>query len=208
MARLIDISLPLHGATVVYPGNPRVRIRTLRGKTSWHSEISFGSHTGTHVDAPRHVFKNGQGVDKLPLASLVGPCRVLDMTKVKVAITQGDLRPTRIHAGERVLLKTRNSRRGLQRFFPTYVWLTPDAAKFLADKKISLFGIDSLSVKQRGSPDNRPHTELLRRGIPIVEGLNLARVRPGRYTLLCLPLKLVGLDGAPARAALAERFFG
>lgn len=202
MKKIIDISLPLHPRTVVYPGNPRVRIKRERSSTSYLSEITIGSHTGTHVDAPRHVFKNGTGVDKLPLAALVGPCRVLDLTSVKVAITPGGLRPARIHAGERVLLKTRNSRRGFQRFFPTYVWLTPDAAKFLADKKISLFGIDSLSVKQRGSPDNRPHTELLRCGIPIVEGLNLARVRPGRYTLLCLPLKLVGLDGAPARAVL------
>ncbi|TSC77305.1 MAG: arylformamidase [Parcubacteria group bacterium Gr01-1014_31] len=200
--RLVDISLPLHGKTVVYPGNPRVKIRTLRGKTSWHSEVVLGSHTGTHVDAPRHAFRDGGGVDRLPLQAFYGPCRVLDLTRLAGAITTTDLAGYRIRAGERVLLKTRNSRRGFSRWWDDYVWLTGEAAAWLAQRRVSLVGIDSLSVKQRGSPDNRPHTALLSRGIPIVEGLDLSKVRPGRYVFIGLPLKFMGLDGAPLRAAL------
>ena len=200
--RLIDISLPLHGRTVVYPGNPRVRLRTLRGKTSWHTEVILGSHTGTHVDAPRHVFRRGRGVDLLPLRHFIGPCRVLDMTRATGAVTAADLRPARIRRGERILLKTKNSQRGFARWRNDYVWLAPDAAAMLAARGVALFGIDALSVKQRGSPDNRPHTELLKRNIPIIEGLDLSKVKPGRYQLICLPLRFVGLDGAPARAVL------
>lgn len=199
---IYDISLPLSARTMVYPGNPRVSVKSLRSKTSYISEVTLGSHTGTHVDAPRHAFKTGRGVDRLPLDVLIGPCRVLDLTRVVSSIAVADLRPMRIRAGERILAKTQNSRRGFRKFYSDYIWLAPEAAKFLAEKKIALFGIDYLSVKQRGSPDNRSHTELLRRNIPIIEGIDLSRVKPGRYQLICLPLRLVGLDGAPARAVL------
>lgn len=202
--KIFDISLPLSPSTMVYPGNPRVTVKPLRSKTSYLSEITLGSHTGTHVDAPRHAFKTGRGVDRLPLDALIGPCRVLDLTRAVSSITINDLRPMRIRTGERILAKTQNSRRGFQRFHSDYVWLSPAAAKFLAAKKIALFGIDYLSVKQRGSPDNRPHTELLRRNIPIIEGLDLSRIKPGKYQLICLPLRFVGLDGAPARVVLVK----
>lgn len=200
--RLIDISLPLHGQTVVYPGNPRVRIRPRHGKTSWHSEITLGSHSGTHVDAPRHAFKTGRGVDRLSLAAFYGPCRVLDVTRARTAIATADLASFRIRRGERILLKSCNSRRGFTRWRDDYIWLSPEAAAFLAARRVALVGIDALSVKQRGSPDNRPHTALLSRGIPIIEGLDLSRVKPGRYVFVGLPLKFVGLDGAPVRAVL------
>ncbi|MDD5110366.1 MAG: cyclase family protein [Patescibacteria group bacterium] len=200
--RIIDISLPLDKTTVVYPGNPAIRITPRRGKTSDMSAITLGSHTGTHIDAPRHVFKKGRGVGELALDRCVGPCRVLDLTGVRTAVTTNDLRSHRIRSGERILVKTRNSKRGFKKWYDDYIWLAPDAAVFLARKKIALFGIDSWSVKQRGSPDNRPHTALLARGIPILEGLNLKAVRPGRYFLAALPLRFSRLDGAPARAVL------
>lgn len=202
MMKIIDISLPLSRGMVVYPGNPKLRVATLRGNTSDLSEIMMGSHTGTHVDAPRHVFKRGRGVGELPLQTFIGPCRVLDMTNVFAAITVSDLQPHRIRASERILVKTKNSKRGFKKWRDDYIWLAPEAAEFLAKKKIALFGIDALSVKERGSPDNRPHTALLSRHIPIVEGLDLSRVAPGRYFLAVLPLKFMGLDGAPARAVL------
>jgi len=202
MWKIIDISLPLSGKTVVYPGNPKVRFKSLRGKTSDLSEITMGSHTGTHVDAPRHVFKNGRGVGEFALAPFIGPCRVLDLTSVKTVITVADLESHRIRAGERILVRTVNSKRGFKKWRDDYIWLASEAAAFLAKKRIALFGIDALSVKERGSLDNRPHTALLSRGIPIVEGLDLHRVSPGRYFLTVLPLKLSGLDGAPARAVL------
>lgn len=204
MSRIIDISWPLAPGVCVYPGNPELRITPRVGKTSVHSEISIGSHTGTHIDAPRHVFQRGKGIDTVSLGALIGPCRVLDCTKSKRAITVADLQPHRILRGERILVKTKNSRLGRKVFYTDYVYLDGDAAEWLAARRIKLFGIDYLSVKQRGSADNRPHTALLERNIPIIEGLNLKDVRPGRYQLVALPLKFVGLDGAPARVVLVR----
>lgn len=202
MAKIIDVSWPLEPGIAVYPGNPELRITPQMGKTSVHSQIAIGSHTGTHIDAPRHVFARGKGIDAVSLDMLVGPCRVLDCTQAKVAVTVADLSSQRIARGERILVKTKNSRLGHQVFYTAYVYLDGDAAEWLAARRIKLFGIDYLSVKQRGSTDNRPHTALLGRGIPIVEGLDLKNVKPGRYQLVALPLKFVGLDGAPARVVL------
>lgn len=202
--KIIDISLPVYPGMVIYPRNPRVSFRWVKTPHSWLTKATLGTHTGTHIDVPRHVFKNGWGVDKAPLEKLAGPCRVLDLVRAKDTIRVADLVPFRIRAGERILAKTRNSRLGFRKFYRDYVYLDGDAAAYLAKKKIALFGSDYLSVKQRGSSDNRPHTELLRKGIPIFEGLFLRNVKPGRYMFVGLPLKLVGRDGAPARAILIQ----
>ncbi len=202
MPEFFDVSLALSPRTVVYPGNPKVRFKPLKSKTSYLTEITLGSHTGTHVDAPRHVFKNGTGITGLNLGKFFGPCRVLDLTKSKQSILKTDLEKLQIKPGERILAKTRNSLRGFKKFYSDYIYLDGEAAKWLASQRIALFGIDYLSVKQRGSEDVRPHTELLRKGIPIVEGLDLSKIKAGKYTFVGLPLKFVGLDGAPIRAAL------
>lgn len=198
---VIDISVAIHTQMVVYPKNPVVLFKPAG---DFLSEITMGTHTGTHVDAPRHAWKNGSGVDQIDLQKCVGPCRVLDMTHIKEGIRVEDLRPLRIQKGERILVKTRNSKRGYKKFFSNFVYLDGDAATFLAKQGIVLFGIDYFSVKQRGVPDNRPHTELLKKKIVIFEGLDLSKVKPGRYTFVGLPLKLQGLDGAPARVVLLE----
>jgi len=200
--KIIDISLLLSDKTIVYPGNPEIKIATIPGKTSTHSEITIGSHAGTHLDAPKHVFENGAGVDKVDLNKIVGECRVLDMTRVKEVIGVDDLKKEKIKKGERILVKTKNSKRGFEKFYDDYIYLGGEAAEFLAKKKIALFGMDYLSVKKRGGPDNRPHTELLRSGVVIFEGLDLSKVKPGKYFFVGLPLKFAGLDGAPARAVL------
>lgn len=200
--KIFDVSLPLLEKTIVYPGNPGVRIRGIKTKTSVISEITFGSHTGTHADAPRHVFPKGAGVDRLSLDVCIGSCRVLDCARARDCVRVADLRAARIRKGERILIKTQNSRRGFRKFYDDYVYLHGEAARFLAERGVVLFGIDYLSIKQRGSSDNRPHTELLRRRVVVFEGLDLSRVRPGRYQFIGLPLKFVGLDGAPARAVL------
>ena len=200
--KIIDISLLLSDKTIVYPGNPEIKIATIPGKTSTRSEITIGSHAGTHLDAPKHVFENGAGVDKVDLNKIVGECRVLDMTRVKEVIGVDDLKKEKIKKGERILVKTKNSKRGFEKFYDDYIYLGGEAAEFLAKKKIALFGMDYLSVKKRGGPDNRPHTELLRSGVVIFEGLDLSKVKPGKYFFVGLPLKFAGLDGAPARAVL------
>lgn len=202
--KIIDISLPLDGKTIVYPGNPKVSIKKHKGQISVYSEITFGSHTGTHLDAPRHVFKNAPGVDKIDLKKMIGDCRVLGMTHIKESIKVNDLKKAKIKKGERILVKTNNSIRGFEKFRGNYIYLDGDAAEYLAKKKIALFGIDYLTVKQRGSSDTRPHDALLKNNIVIVEGLNLLKVKPGKYNFIGLPLKFTDLDGSPIRAVLVR----
>ena len=214
--QIIDISLPLYQGMITYPGNPELKITPRRGATkrkdalpyisSFLTEISLGSHTGTHVDAPSHVFPKGKPVDVFKLTQLVGECRVINMVHVKKAVTVADLEKENIKNGERILVKTKNSLRGFKEFYNDYIYLDGDAAQFLAKKNIGLFGIDYLSVKQKGSIDHRPHTALLKKNIPIFEGLDLSKVKPGKYFFVGLPLRFVGIDGAPARAILIRPF--
>lgn len=200
--KIIDISLALKEGMIIYPDNPPLTIEDASGPTSSRSILTIGTHTGTHIDAPRHVFKDGKGIDKIPLARYVGTCRVLDLTKAKGAITISDLEKFRIKKGERILAKTHNSKRGFKTFYDDYVCLDGDAADYLVKKEIVLFGIDSLSVKKRGSTDHRAHLSLLKKDIVIFEGLDLSKAPAGSYIFVGLPLKLGDIDGAPARAIL------
>lgn len=198
----IDISIPLNKKTPIYPGNPAVVFQKKRGAASVHTVITIGSHTGTHLDAPRHVFLRGPSIDALPLERFFGRCRVLDMTHCKKFVSRADVKRARIKKGERILLKTKNSARGFTAFHHEYVFLHGDAAEFLAARGVALVGIDALSIKERGSSDTRPHTALLKKNIPILEGIALRKVAPGSYTLCCFPLAFTGIDGSPVRAVL------
>jgi len=203
--KIYDISLPLDNKTVIYPGNPRISIephRTVPEYPTNLSKIIFGSHTGTHVDSPRHVDNSAIGVDQVSLEACIGPCRVLDMRGVEEKITITDLEKENIQKGERILTKTQNSLRGFTEFYDVSIYLDGDAADFLADKGIILFGIDWLSIKKRGDEDTRPHTSLLSKNIVLFEGLDLSDIEPGEYQFIGLPLKFTALDGAPARAVL------
>lgn len=187
---------------MVYPKNPEVSIEQIDTGHSTISRVTFGTHTGTHVDAPKHVHPQGLAVDELDLDRMMGPCRVLDLTQVDACIKLSDIKKYGVREGERLLVKTKNSFRGFEEFYEDYIYLDGDAAQFLGEKEIAMFGIDYLSIKKKGSEDNRPHTELLKHGIPIYEGLDLSKVRPGNYIFFGLPIKLEGLDGAPARCVL------
>lgn len=215
--KIFDISLPLDNKTLIYPGNPEMTIepyRTVPEHPTNLSKISLGSHTGTHVDAPRHVDNEAIGVDKINLETCIGPCRVLDISGVEEKITISDLEKENIRQGERILVKTQNSLRGFCEFREDYIYLDGDAADYLAGQGIILFGIDGLSVKKRGGParhgkpgvaggeDVRPHTSLLSKNIVIFEGLDLSGVDPGEYQFIGLPLRFTDLDGSPARAVL------
>ncbi|MCA9371492.1 cyclase family protein [Candidatus Woesebacteria bacterium] len=204
-ATIIDISLPLHPGTIVYPSNPAIEIEketSASGNTI--SKITFGSHTGTHIDAPRHSSVDGIPLDQIPLSTFVGMCRVIDCTSEQTFISQSFLESQNIQTKERILLKTSNSTRGFETFYDDYVFLSPEGARYLAEKGVQLVGIDYLSIKQRGSKDNRPHTELLSKNIPIVEGIDLRKVDAGDYFLVILPLYFTDIDGAPARAILLK----
>jgi arylformamidase len=204
MSDILDISLPIYAGMPVYPGTAETEIKEVKSGSgsSVLSEITMTSHAGTHIDAPSHSVAGGQSIDEFDLSVFYGPCRVLDLTACQTAVTKADLAGADIQKGERILLKTHNSVRGFADFYPDFVYLEPEAAAYLAEQQIALVGVDALSVKQRGAPDNSSHTNLLAKNIAIVEGLNLAEVEAGSYTLVALPLAFRGLDGSPARAVL------
>lgn len=203
---IIDISRRLNERLATYPLNPpytREVIRDLPEFPSSLSRISLGTHTGTHVDAPRHVLPRGKGVESTPLEALIAPAIVADCRAVTEVITAEDLRRVRIPVGHAVLLKTRNSAADPTVFDERFVACDESAADFLVDLPVPAVGIDGPSIKKFRVRD-RTHHRFLERGIPIVEGLDLSRASAGTYTFICLPLALEGADGAPARAVLYE----
>ena len=207
MSYIYDISTPVIDGGVVYPGNPEIRIEPqqaiARGAGANVSSVAFGSHTGTHVDAGKHFFDDGQTVDRIALARLVGPAILLVFPDDLMSVAAADLEKHDIGSHTRVLLRTRNSALlSKPEFVTDYTFLAPDGAEYLVAKGVELVGIDYLSIEQFHSGHHRTHLTLLGRGVVIVEGLDLSQPPPGVYQLICLPLRLAGLDGAPARAVL------
>ena len=205
--KIIDISLPLSNTTVVYPGNVSLNIEThahMPESTTHLSKITMGTHTGTHIDAPMHAVEGGNTLDTIPLETFVGKCRVVDATHrgPGESVKKEDL--GEVLQGDRILIKTSNSMRGFDKFYEDYVYLDGDAADWLATTGVGVVGIDYLSIKQKSSKDQRPHTSLLQKNIPIIEGINLNHVGPGYYEMICLPLNFIGVEGGPARIILRE----
>lgn len=201
---ITDISRPIHAHMAIYPQNPAVNIATIReassGKTAL-SEITLGSHTGTHIDAPSHIHSGGKGVDVYSLEQLIGDAQVVEIDSSVETINGKDIPPT---SCERVLLKTKNSQNDINTFVDSFVALSEDGAQELLRRNIRLIGVDGFSIKKRGVAD-RVHELFLDAGVVIVEGLYLQQVAPGSYRLICLPLPVVGVDGAPVRAVLDSR---
>ena len=207
MATYYDISVPIADGGAVYPGNPEIRItpqqEIAKGGSSNVSMLSFGSHTGTHVDAPKHMIEGGESVDKLPLDVLMGPAVLVDVGDQVKAVGAKELRLHELKDHKRILIKTRNSSfiRDPQ-FRDDYTYLAPDGAEYLLSIGARLVGVDYFSVEQFHSGHHRTHLTLLNAGVVIVEGLDLSLPPLGPYELRVLPLRLAGLDGAPARAVL------
>jgi len=205
--KLIDVSVPLDAALPVYPGNTPFSLepiqRIAQGGISNVSSLHMSAHSGTHVDAPRHFFDAGDGVEALPLELLLGRARVIEVSSAK-AIGPEALKS--IEAEDiRVLIKTRNSRLwGSPEFHPDYVGVTAEGATYLVSHGVKVLGVDYLSVEQFHSPGAPAHRILLGGGTIVIEGLNLRDVEPGTYELFCLPLRVVGADGAPARVVLRQ----
>jgi len=205
----IDVSVTLRDGMVHWPDNPPVRIEHAldldHGDACTVSNLSFGAHTGTHVDAPAHFVSGGSGIEATPLTTLMGPARVLDIAD-PVSVTRRELEGHDPKRGERLLLKTINSARAWKtdEFVKDFVFLTYDAARLLAECGVLMIGIDYLSI---GSMDDgaRTHRVLLEAGICIVEGLDFGAVSPGNVDLICLPLRISHCDGAPARVVLRNR---
>ncbi len=207
---LHDISLTITEDLPTWPGDPRVKLERIsqikNGEMANLTQISTSVHMGTHVDAPDHFLDNGATVEDIPLTSLVGPAEVIEFTTDQ-DITADDLRAAGI-TGEikRLLIKTSNSSfwaEGLRDFQEKFIALDAGAASYLADCGLEVVGIDYLSIAPFTDPEPT-HRILLEAGILIIEGLDLSRIKPGPYRLLCLPLKIGGSDGAPARVLLED----
>jgi arylformamidase len=207
VSRIYDISVPIRSGGLVYPGNPEIDIAlqqaVAKGASANVSTIRFGSHTGTHVDASRHFFDDGQPVDKIPLDRLIGPALLVSFGDEVLSVGAAELRARDIKDHKRILLRTRNSALlSRKEFVNDYTYLAPDGAQYLVDKGVELVGIDYLSIEQFHSGHHRTHRTLLERSVVIVEGLDLSVPAPGEYQFICLPLRIEGCDAAPARAVL------
>lgn len=208
MSKIIDISLPIHEDMVVWPGSPKTEVRQITALEIHGvngTSLSCDSHVGTHIDAPLHFIDKGSSIDKAPLSSLIGPAVVVQLSDVEKidakALNSMDL------AGDvkRLLFKTDNSTFWADdnsEFRSDYAALTPDGAQWVVDRHILLVGVDYLSVGRYKHDGRQTHKILLNSGVVILEGLNLSGVKPGNYELICLPLKVLGAEGAPARAVL------
>jgi len=208
LIEIYDISVPVKRGMPIWPGSVEPKLwRTMsleNGDPANVSRLDLDVHTGTHVDAPRHFLEDGNSVDRLSLDDLIGPAFLADIPRV-TSITASDLDNLNLPPKtERILFRTCNSdlwATGETEFKKDYVALTADAARWVVMKGIKLVGVDYLSVECYG--ESYPaHEILLEAGVIIVECLNLSRVKAGIYELICMPLNLVGAEGAPARAAL------
>lgn len=201
----IDISTPLRAGMTVWPGDAAVEVECAqsfeRGDAYNLTRLAMSAHTGTHVDAPRHFLRGGAGIEAMPVEAMTGPARVVQVEgdAIRAADVPDDLGP-----GARVLFRTGNSERELfaGTFFEDYVYLARDAAEKLARAGALLVGIDALSVSGFHEDPAETHRVLLGAGVWILEGIRLRGVEPGEYELVCLPLRIEGADGAPARALI------
>ena len=207
--RFVDISLPLSSRLPTWPGNTAFQLepvaRIAEGAPANVSRLVSGTHSGTHVDAPRHFLDQGRAVDELSLHELIGPCAVVELdAPLGTTISQPALaRAAGARPASRLLLKTRNSTLWQRaEFTPDFVSLAPDAAAWLVAQDVRVMGIDYLSIETFGRAGAPAHHALLGAGVIVIEGLDLAAVAPGSYELICLPLRLAGADGAPARVVL------
>jgi arylformamidase len=208
--KIYDVSLTISTKIPIYPGDPKVEIKPVsrisQGDGANVSLICLGSHTGTHVDPPFHFVESGLTIDQIPLELLVGDCFVLslgDVSAVRVEHLEAADIPRNT---ERLLLKTRNSLLLKEPVFHrNFTYLEPDAADWLVKHGIKLVGVDYLSIEQFQSKNHETHLRLLKSGVVILEGLDLSEVVEGIYTLVCLPIKIAGGDGAPARVILIQQ---
>jgi arylformamidase len=209
--KIYDITVPISAETPIYKGDPGVEISSFKsisaGSSANVSQITFGVHTGTHVDAPNHFIDGAKRVHELDPEKLVGPCRVIEIPTEVVAIEPEHV--GNIEGITRVLFKTRNSAFWAEPekgFRGDFTYITPDTARLLVASGVVLVGNDYLSIEKSGSPGHPVHITLLEKEVVILEGVDLREIPAGDYGLICMPLKYIGGggDGSPARTFLWE----
>lgn len=207
ITQIIDISWPISSEMTAYKDKHETTFTTIAEFDRDHyrkSTITLSSHDGTHVDGPSHFLEHGVSIDHVPLATFIGPCKVIDLTHCDEKITLSDVAACDVNAGDIILFKTKNSLLSpTAAFNPNFVFIDLHAALFLADKKIKTVGVDYLGI-ERQQPKHETHEAFLANNIGVIEGLRLADAAAGSYFLCCLPLKVQGLEGAPARAILLK----
>lgn len=209
MKNIHDISVDISTQSVIWPGDPAIHLDRvedmMKGKKYNLTHLSMSLHNGSHIDAPLHFVRDGKSIEMIPLDTLIGPCYVLEIGDNVDLINASVLKSVSIpEHTTRLLLKTKNSNYWKERgdkFHKEYCGITTDGAKFLVGMGLKLIGIDYLSISPFSDLDN-PHIELLNHDIVILETINLDGIHSGWYDLVCLPLKLVGVEGAPVRAIL------
>jgi arylformamidase len=205
--RLIDVSVLLRPGVPTYPGNQPFEFepvkRIANGDSSNVSRLVMGTHSGTHVDAPKHFFDDKPGIDSLSLDLLIGRARVVDMP-VRGGITDEHLAKAGLREDLRVLFRTPNSAlwNTHDGFHEDYTYLAESGARYLVDQGVKVVGVDYLSVEQFHKAGAPAHHALLGGGVVIIEGLDLSEAEAGAYEMFCLPLRIEGADGAPARVVL------
>jgi arylformamidase len=207
----IDISAPIDPEQIpVWPGAPAIEISQrrcmARGDTTDDSNVSMNLHVGTHLDAPRHFLKDGATIDALSLDAMIGPCSVVsfeDAPLVTAELLKARVKSPRDGGPTRLLFKTRNSQRWSKEFIKDFTALSLDGARWLVAEGFELVGNDYLSIQPFGG-DNNIHKVLLEKPVVVVEGLQLAGIAPGTYEMICLPMKFVGIEAAPARVVIRE----
>jgi arylformamidase len=208
MSSIYDVTVPLAPGLPVYPGDPPFELETLQragGGAFGLSRMSLGTHTGTHVDAPAHFVPGGATVDALAPEILMGKTRVVEIL-ARERIEREDLEAQDLRDDLRILLKTRMSGQMTKsRYQEDHVYVSADAAVYVAQAGLKLVGFDYLSIDRHGAADFPAHRALLEAGVVIVEGIDLSQVPPGEYDMTCLPLRVAGGDGAPARVILRSR---
>jgi arylformamidase len=205
---IYDVSVQLSNDLPVWPNGPPIRLESTphlskdKSYTIHETFIQISSHMGTHIDAPYHFVENGRRLNEIPLERLVGKATVFEFPGVR-SIGERDLRPLNWDAVERVLFKTENSKHWHDgTFYEEFVYLEPEGARFLIERGVQLVGIDYLSIEKFRAERHLTHFALLEKEVVVIEGLDLSRVGPGEYSMVALPLNLLGTDGGPTRVIL------
>lgn len=205
--KLIDISMPISSEMMVYKNRDEKRpifkpMKTYENADFYESRIDMDLHTGTHVDTPLHMIKDGLTMEQLPLDLWHGNAKLFDLSHLEDGISKADIDFLEITKGDIVLFKTRNS---FEDFFNVdFIYLKADAAKYLGEIGVKGVGIDALGI-ERAQPNHESHLELFNAGAFILEGLSLKDVEEGAYYLMALPLAIVGVEASPVRAVLIEK---
>ena len=206
----IDISVPIHNAMHGWPGNPPTFITmhagTAKGDVCNVSAMAMSSHSGTHMDSPFHFLHGAKTMDALPWDAVIGPCRVVEIKDPK-AIKPAELKKLKLQKGERILFKTPNSARSWKKpeFDKDFVYISKEAAQYIVDCGVQTVGIDYLSVGGFYKDGIETHHILLGAEVWIIEGIDLSKIKPGEYDLICLPIKFQNGDGAPSRCLIRPR---